>query len=185
MLIVYLVLLFFTLSTTLILSALFLLLIRDGLTSEVPFVPFSRRYIPQVIEALALSDDSVFYDLGSGDGRFLVAVHLKNKNVRVIGVEKGIVPFWVSKFKTKNIPAQVLFKDIFEANLHEATHICCYLSNDMMKKLKPKILEECQPGTRIVSSDFTFPDWIPEREIILHQSKNRLTRKLYIYVVKK
>src|SRR5690606_31798570 len=53
--------------------------------------------------------------------------------------------------------------DLFEANISEATVVTLYLLNTLNAKLRPKLLKDLKPGTRIVSHAFNMGDWKPEK----------------------
>jgi hypothetical protein len=57
--------------------------------------------------------------------------------------------------------------DIFLADLSEATVVTLYLLTSINERLRPKLLKELRPGTRIVSHQFRMGDWQPEREIVV------------------
>lgn len=162
---------------------LFLLLIRDDIVNSVPFVPVQKHAIGQIIELLQLSNQSVLYDLGCGDGRVLIAAIKEKSTIVAVGVENGIIPFLISKIRTYKFPFKLVFNDFFKVNISEATHIFCYLSNSVLKELAPKILRECKKGTKIVTCDFYFSDWEPIEIRSVKTMENSLSRMLYTYVV--
>ena len=57
--------------------------------------------------------------------------------------------------------------DIFEADISSATVVTLYLLSSINERLRPKLLKELRPGTRIVSHQFRMGDWQPEREIVV------------------
>lgn len=169
---------------TSLVSVLFVLLrLRDSIFVEIPFISTRKRAVELVANALSLSDKSVLYDLGCGNAEILKTAIQKTPSAQGVGVERGYIPYILSKIKTRNLPITIHRQDIFDTNLSNASHIYCYLSDPMMQKLSHKFLNECHIGTRIVSCDFRVPN-IPLIQIIsLEAKKDALTRALYIYEI--
>ena len=61
-------------------------------------------------------------------------------------------------------------KDLFDADIHEATVVALYLLPEINLRLRPKLLKELKPGTRVVSHSFHMGDWKPEKEEIVEGS---------------
>lgn len=110
----------------------------------------------------------VLYDLGSGDGRIAIAA-AQQFGIRAVGVE--IDPKLVTEAKENarqaNVSELVSFRndDMFLLNLREATVVTLYLSEKLNVLLKPKLLRELRPGSRIISHDFRMGDWKPEEAV--------------------
>ena len=74
--------------------------------------------------------------------------------------------------------------DLFKANIHEATVVTLFLLSSVNLKLRPKLLAELKPGTRIVSNTFDMGDWQPAQELDLGGSDdNYFSRKLMLWIV--
>jgi hypothetical protein len=108
------------------------------------------------------------YDLGSGDGRLVIAA-AREFGARGVGVE--IDARLVQDSRESALKAGVadrtrfLWQDIFQADIAPATIVTLYLSPELNLKLRPKLLRELRPGTRIVSHDFGMGDWRPDRTL--------------------
>jgi cyclopropane fatty-acyl-phospholipid synthase-like methyltransferase len=108
----------------------------------------------------------VLYDLGSGDGRIPIMAARKY-GIRAVGID--IDP---RRIKEANENAQIadvtdkvrfIEGDLFQADISEATVVTLYLLESLNRKLRPKLLRELRPGTRIVSHAFQMGDWQPEQ----------------------
>lgn len=161
----------------------FLLKLRDSILISVPFVSTRKRAITSIINALSLSDKSILYDLGCGNAEILKVAVGETRGARGVGIERGYIPYLVSKINTRNLPIDIHLKDIFSVDLSPASHIYCYLGSEVMQKLSPKILNECKTGTRIVSCDFRLPDVPLIQTIPLDFGNDKLTRTLYVYEI--
>jgi ubiquinone/menaquinone biosynthesis C-methylase UbiE len=115
-----------------------------------------------------VQSNDVVYDLGSGDGRIVIAAAQK-VGARGIGID--INP---ERIREANQNAQkagvtdrVQFRqqDLFQTDFSEATVVTLYLLPELNVKLRPKLLSELKPGTRIVSHEFDMGDWKPEQVV--------------------
>jgi ribosomal protein L11 methylase PrmA len=122
----------------------------------------------------------VIYDLGSGDGRIPITAAQKY-GIRGVGVD--IDPQRVREANANaqkaKVTNQVEFRqqDLFQTDLSEATVVTLYLLPDINLKLRPKLLQELKPGTRIVSHAFDMGEWKPQ------QVERVDGRTIYLWVV--
>ena len=142
-----------------------------GTPTGSPGILFVATPEPVVLEMLKLagvSKDDVVYDLGSGDGRLVIAA-AREFGARGVGVEleaKLVQDSRESALKAGVADrTQFLWQDIFQTDVSPATVIALYLSPDLNLKLRPKLLRELRAGARIVSHDFDMGDWRPDRTV--------------------
>jgi ribosomal protein L11 methylase PrmA len=137
---------------------------------DVPYVPTTEAVVDKMLEMAKVGPDDVVYDLGSGDGRIVITAAQKY-GAKGLGVD--IDP---ERIKEANQNAQaakvtdkVKFKqgDLFEVDLRPATVVTLYLLPDINLKLRPKLLSELKPGTRVVSHNYHMGDWKPEQTVQL------------------
>jgi ribosomal protein L11 methylase PrmA len=111
----------------------------------------------------------IVYDLGSGDGRIVIAAVKDFGAARGTGID--IDPTRIQEAttnaKTAGVTDRVRFlnQDLFETDFREATVVTLYLLPSLNLKLRPKLLAELKPGTRIVSHSFDMGDWKPEQSL--------------------
>jgi ribosomal protein L11 methylase PrmA len=131
----------------------------------------------------------VVYDLGCGDGRIIIAA-ARSFGARGVGID--INPVRISEAKenarTAGVESLVRFEenDLFQADIREASVVTLFLLPHINLKLRPKLLQELKPGTRIVSNTFDMGDWKPEREATVGAEDadyEPLSRKLYLWIV--
>lgn len=138
---------------------------------DVPFVPTDDRVIEVMLDLAKVNAKDVLYDLGSGDGRIVVAA-AKKYGARGIGLE--LDPLRVADAMEFAGYAKVEFlvdfleEDLFEADISEATVVTLYLLEAINLQLRPRLLTELQPGTRIVSHAFGMGDWQADEQIELN-----------------
>lgn len=135
---------------------------------DVPYVPTSNESVTRMLELADVGEDDVVYDLGSGDGRIVIAAAQKF-GARGVGIEidSGRVQKARQNAKEAGVADMVEFRrgDLFEADLSDATVVTLYLLPSVNMKLRPKLLKELEPGTPIVSHDFDMDDWEPEQTV--------------------
>ena len=108
----------------------------------------------------------LLYDLGSGDGRIPITA-AKVYGVRAVGID--IDPERIAEANANaeaaGVTGRVTFRqaDLFETDLRNADVVTLYLLQSLNERLRPKLLRELKPGSRIVSHAFSMGDWQPER----------------------
>ena len=131
---------------------------------DVPFVPTPEEVVAEMIKLAKVTKNDVIYDLGSGDGRIVIAA-VKQSGARGVGVD--IDPKRIQEANENAIKAGVadrvkfIEQDLFKADIRSATVVTLYLLPDINLKLRPKLLSDLRPGTRIVSHNFHMGDWKP------------------------
>ena len=134
---------------------------------DVIFVPTPNEVVDKMLEMAKVTPKDIVYDLGCGDGRIVITAAQKY-GVRAVGID--IDPKRISEATANARAAKVTDKvrfiegDLFEADISEATVVTLYLLTRLNEKLKPKLLKELQPGTRVVSHAFDMGDWVPEQK---------------------
>ena len=136
---------------------------------DVPYVPTPRPVVEAMLDMAGVGADDFLIDLGSGDGR--IAIMAAQRGARALGVD--IDPDRIAEARLAARMAQVESRarfrrqDLFATPLGEASVITMYLMPEVNMRLRPRLLTEGRPGTRIVSHNFTLGDWRPDatREI--------------------
>jgi len=133
---------------------------------DVIFVPTPNEVVETMLRMAAVGRKDTIYDLGCGDGRIVITAAQKY-GARGVGID--IDPERVAEAMENARNAGVADRvkivrgDLFEADISGATVVTLYLLTELNLKLRPKLLRELNPGTRIVSHAFTMGDWKPER----------------------
>lgn len=110
----------------------------------------------------------VVYDLGSGDGRIpITAARLYGVRALGIDIDPERIAEANANAEAAGLAHRVSFRneDLLEADFREATVVTLFLSPEMNLKLRPRLLRELRPGTRIVSYWHDMGDWKPERTL--------------------
>jgi tRNA G37 N-methylase Trm5 len=149
---------------------------------DVIFVPTPYEVVDEMLRLANVKKGDVLYDLGSGDGRIPVAA-AKRFGVRAVGID--IDPKRIEEAnenaRKNGVTRLVTFRqeDLFKTDFSEATVVTLYLLPDLNVKLRPRLLEELRPGTRIVSHQFDMGDWKPQKRVELNG------RAVYLWIVPK
>lgn len=132
---------------------------------DVPYVPTSTAVVDAMLDLAEVDSSDVVYDLGCGDGRIIIAA-ARQRGARGFGVD--INPDRIAdanrNAEREGVTGQVRFEvgDFFETDIKEATVVMLYLMTRVNEQLKPKLLSELAPGTKVVSNTFDFGEgWDP------------------------
>jgi SAM-dependent methyltransferase len=133
---------------------------------DVPFVPTPPEVVDEMLRLADLRAGDTLYDLGCGDGRIVIAA-AKRSGIRAIGID--IDPVRITESNENAAKAGVAGKvrfiqqDLFEADFRDASVVTMYLLTSVNLRLRPKLLAELRPGTRLVSHSFDMGDWKPDK----------------------
>ena len=124
--------------------------------------------VGRMLKLAGLRDGDVVYDLGSGDGRIVLEAAKLNRTARGRGIEidEKLVMESRNTAKTDGVAdrVQILHQNAFDADLKDATIISMWLWPEIMRMLRPKILREARPGTRVVTRIWDLGSWKPDAE---------------------
>jgi SAM-dependent methyltransferase len=135
---------------------------------DVPYVPTPPEVVERMLQLGQVAKGDVVYDLGCGDGRIVIAA-VKKPGVRGVGVD--IDPERIAEAKknaeTAGVADKVTFieADLFKAPIKDASVVMLYLLPEVNLRLRPRLLSELKPGTRIVSHAFDMGDWPAEQRV--------------------
>jgi hypothetical protein len=132
---------------------------------DVHFVATPQYVVNEMLELAGTNQNDVVYDLGCGDGRFVITA-AKNFGARGVGID--IDPELIRKSlvnaKKAGVDDRVTFheQDLFATDISPATIVALYLLPELNLSLRPRLFKQLKPGTRILSHDFDMGDWNPD-----------------------
>ena len=134
---------------------------------DVGYVPSRQEVVDAMLQLAGVKAGDVVYDLGCGDGRFVIGA--ARLGARAVGVD--IDPDRVRE-ATDNVAragvadrVRIVHQDMFLTDLRDATVVTLYLLPELNRRLRPKLWKELKPGSRVVSNMFGMGDWQPDREL--------------------
>lgn len=153
---------------------------------DVPYEPSPPEVVRAMLELAGVTANDVVYDLGSGDGRIVIAA-ARDFAARGVGID--IDPKRIAESnenaKRANVTDRVRFVegDLFESDFSAATVVMLFLWPHINMKLRPQ-LRKLKPGTRIVSHVHDLGDWKPDRTVKVRVTESGRERTLYLWTVR-
>jgi ribosomal protein L11 methylase PrmA len=163
----------------------FVLFLAATQVPQAPFVATPPDVVDRMLTLAGVTGNDVVYDLGSGDGRIVIAAAQKF-GARGVGVD--IDPVRVAEARRNAALAQVdhlvtfRVEDALATDVSEATVVTLYLLASQNVALKPALMRHLRPGARVVSHNFAMGDWAPD-VVDTFTSADRQTRTLYLWRV--
>lgn len=138
-----------------------------------PYLPSTEIAVDEMLRLAGTGPDDLVVDLGSGDGRVVIAA-ARDYGARGLGIEidPKLVVDSEANARQAGVAERVAFRqgDVLTADYRAATVVTLYLLPGLVEKLKPRLLAELKPGTRIVAHDYGFSDWKPDRSVVISKT---------------
>ena len=145
----------------------------------VPFVPTPQEVVDRMIALAGVKAGDTVYDLGSGDGRIVIAAARKGARAVGFDIDSGLVNESRENIRKAGLQhlAEIRLQDILTVDLSPATVVTMYLLPNVNLKLKPHIVSQMKPGSRVVSHAFDMGDWKPDK------TERVNGRTIYLWIV--
>ena len=148
---------------------------RGGAKPDVIYVPTPMPVVEGMLKLAKVTRTDVVYDLGSGDGRIVIAA-ARQFGARGVGIE--LDPALVKQARANAAAAGVadrvrfVTQDLFQTDLRPATVVTLYLLQSLNERLRPKLVRELRPGARVVSHVFNMgPEWPATETVTVERSR--------------
>ena len=147
---------------------------------DVHWEPTPNEAVTEMLKLAGVTKGDVVYDLGCGDGRIVIAA-ARDFGARGVGID--IDPERIAESRENARTADVMHRvtlreeDLFEADIREATVVTLFLWPSLNLKLRPKLLKDLKPGTRIVSYIHNMGDWPAEKQVTVGR------REIYLWTI--
>jgi SAM-dependent methyltransferase len=154
---------------------------QEKIKLDVPYEPSSEEVVRAMLEIAQVGKDDLVYDLGCGDGRIVITAAQK-AGARGVGVDLDPerIKESLENARKAKVTDRVQFfqQDLFQTDIGKATVVMLYLWPEVNLKLRPKLLRELKPGTRVVSHSHNMGNWEPDETITVPQEHN-----VYFWVI--
>jgi Methyltransferase domain len=156
--------------------------------SKLPYVPTPQIVVDEMLKMANVTAKDFVMDLGSGDGRMIITAARSFKaNGLGVDIDPKLVELSNKQAKADGVDERAKFieQDMFKADISKATVVTLYVLPDFMEKLRPKLLTELKPGSRIVAHDYYMSEWYSDRQLSLtvpEKVKANGTDKAYLYL---
>lgn len=152
-----------------------------GVKKDVPYVPTPNNVVAEMLKMGKVGKEDKLYDLGCGDGRIVVTA-AKRFGTRGVGVDIDPKRIRESRENAREAGVTDLVRfeqgDLFTMDFKDATVVTLYLLPSVNLRLRPRLLQELRPGTRIVSHAFDMGDWRPDQQVDVDPR-----HRVYLWVV--
>jgi ubiquinone/menaquinone biosynthesis C-methylase UbiE len=151
---------------------------------DVPYVPTKYPVVDAMLSLANVQKTDTLIDLGCGDGRIVVAAAQKC-GARAIGVDIDPDRIQESHENAANAGVKDHVKfiqgDLFQAEIREASVVSLYLLTSVNLKLRPRLIRELRPGTRVVSHSFGMDDWKPDdtKEVMVDE----ISHDVFLWII--
>jgi SAM-dependent methyltransferase len=146
-----------------------------------PYVPTVKEDVELMLDVADVQPDDYVIDLGSGDGRIVIAAARRGALGHGVELDPELASLARVNSQEAGVADRVAFEqgDIFEADIDRATVVTLYLFPEANLALRPKLLAELRPGTRVVSNSFHMDDWKPD----VHDMSARSSGGILLWII--
>jgi precorrin-6B methylase 2 len=152
---------------------------RDQPPRDVPYLPTEEPVVAAMLRFANVTENDVLYDLGCGDGRICIAA--ARRGARAVGVDIDLLRIreCLENATRAHVRDRVQFlrQSFFDTDLRPATVVMLYLLSNINVRLRPKLLWELRPGSRLVINHFDIGDWKPDATLNAHH------RELSLFII--
>lgn len=134
--------------------------------SDAPYVPTEMKKIKTILRLAGVKKGKTFYELGSGDGRVVLAA--AKLGAFANGVEQSWIRVWISRYKARKerlVNAYFFHGDIFNRYYYPADTVYIYLLKEGVYKLETKLKSELKKGAVVITQKYHFKNWKPFKKV--------------------
>ena len=149
------------------------------------FEPTPHAVVRKMLDMAEVQPDEILYDLGSGDGRIVIAAASEFR-AKALGfeIDRDLVHLSQKAIRSKRLGgrAWVQAQDLMAADFSKPAVITCYLTPEGLEKVTPKLEAEMKPGSRLVAYKFAIPGWTPDAaETMRDPDPNVPLHEIFLY----
>jgi SAM-dependent methyltransferase len=146
---------------------------RPAPKRDVPYVPTAELVVEAILDFAGVGPGDTLYDLGCGDGR--IPIGAAKRGARAAGVDIDRLRIrechWNASRAGEGVAGRLRFVrgSLFDVDLRDASLVTLYLLPSINRRLRPKLMWELKPGSRVLSNYFDMGDWKPDAVLEIHQ----------------
>lgn len=150
---------------------------------DVPYVPTPENVVERMLDLTDVTSSDYVIDLGSGDGRIVIAAAKRGANGHGIDLDPERIAEARENASREGVDDKIMFMEgnIFNTDFSEASVITMYLLPSVNKKLRPELIDNLQPGTQIVSHSFDMGSWRADKKVVV--KNNGRSHDIYYWVI--
>ena len=154
-----------------------------GQDLDVPYVPTPNNVVERMLDLTDVKSSDYVIDLGSGDGRIVIAAAKRGANGHGIDLDPERIAEARENARREGVDGQIMFmeENIFDTDFSEASVITMYLLPSVNKKLRPELINKLQPGTQVVSHSFDMGSWKADKKVVV--KNNGRSHDIYYWVI--
>jgi len=144
--------------------------------SDAPYVPTKTSRIKKILKLAGLKKRQEFWELGSGDGRVVIAA--AEMGAKAYGVEQSWIRVLLSRWKTKSLASHIdsgnvafIHGDIFKQDFSAADLVFIFLLPNGVEKLEPLLKKNLKKGTKVITQTFHFRNWKPLKKVLITEKE--------------
>jgi protein-L-isoaspartate O-methyltransferase len=161
---------------------------RGGIESLAPFTPTPEAVVDRMLQLGELRPGERMFDLGSGDGRIVIAAARKYKaDATGVEFEESLVKQSMKRIASLGLTstAHIIYGDLMKQDYSSADLLTIYLLPIAGRKLGPILEKQLKGGARIVSHNAEFPNWTPLKIEEIPDDGEGHSHRLYLYKLSK
>lgn len=151
---------------------------------DVPYEPTHPQVVNTMLSLAEVSEDDILYDLGCGDGRIVISAITDFNAKRGVGIDIDPRRIREANERAKGYGVQdrveFIEADIMDSDISDATVVAIYLLNSVNFMIRPKLFNDLEPGTRVVSHAFHMTEWKEDRKVYHERARNK---SIYYWVI--
>jgi cyclopropane fatty-acyl-phospholipid synthase-like methyltransferase len=147
-----------------------------------PYVASPSRVVELMLDMARVKPGDTVYDLGSGDGRILVAAAERRAQAIGIEINPKLVAAATDEISRAGLSnrAKVIQGDVMQTDFSAASVVTLYMDTSSNAKLRPQLEKQLKPGSRVVSHDYEIPGWKPVR---VERTDEKQSHTIYLYEI--
>ena len=152
---------------------------------DVPYVPTPQEVVDEMLNIADVGPGDYVIDLGSGDGRIVISAVKRGAWGHGVDLNPERINEARANAEEAGVSDEVVFlqENLFNTDFSKANVITMYLLNSVNRKLRPHLLEDLEPGTKIVSHSFDMGDWKPDERHEVETGSSGRSHTVYYWVI--